>query len=156
MFIYYSQQPYELGVINVPILQIIKLRPQFSVCSKARIWTQATKHRAFIPTTVSHVPCKISYPPIQIGWNSQNYKIQVTGQGSAFIFFIKNIFWTSLVVQWLRICLPMQRTWVQYLARDDSTCCGAAKLMHCTSQSPHAPKLPNKRSHCNKKSTHCN
>ena len=75
-----SQQPYEVGVINVPILQIIKLRPQFSVCSKARIWTQATKHRAFIPTTVSHVPCKISYPPIQIGWNSQNYKIQVTGQ----------------------------------------------------------------------------
>ena len=34
---------------------------------------------------------------------------------------------TSLVVQWLRICLLMQRTQVQTLVRDDSTCHGAAK-----------------------------
>ena len=25
--------------------------------------------------------------------------------------------WTSLVVQWLRTCLPMQGTWVQSLAQ---------------------------------------
>ena len=34
---------------------------------------------------------------------------------------------TSLVVQWLRICLPMQKTQVQSLLREDSTCCGATK-----------------------------
>ena len=34
---------------------------------------------------------------------------------------------TSLVVQWLRIQLPMQRTWVQTLVQEDSTCCGVTK-----------------------------
>ena len=28
----------------------------------------------------------------------------------------------SLVLQWLRICLPMQRTWVQSLVQEDPTC----------------------------------
>ena len=32
---------------------------------------------------------------------------------------------TSLVVQWLRICLPVQGTWVRSLVRGDSICCGA-------------------------------
>ena len=36
---------------------------------------------------------------------------------------------TSLVVQWLRICLPMQGTWVRFLVLEDSTCCGVTKLM---------------------------
>ena len=34
---------------------------------------------------------------------------------------------TSLVVQWLRICLPMQGTWVRSLVQEDPTCCGATK-----------------------------
>ena len=34
---------------------------------------------------------------------------------------------TSLVVQWLRICLPMQGTWVWALVREDPTCCGATR-----------------------------
>ena len=34
---------------------------------------------------------------------------------------------TSLVAQWLRICLPVQRTWVQSLVREDPTCHGATK-----------------------------
>ena len=29
---------------------------------------------------------------------------------------------TPLVAQWLRICLPMQGTWVRALVREDSTC----------------------------------
>ena len=33
--------------------------------------------------------------------------------------------WTCLVVQWLRICLPMQGTWVRSLVRKDPTCHGA-------------------------------
>ena len=36
---------------------------------------------------------------------------------------------TSLVAQWLRICLPMQGTWVRSLAREDHTCHGATKPM---------------------------
>ena len=28
-------------------------------------------------------------------------------------------YWTSLVVQWLRVCLPMQKTWVQLLLWED-------------------------------------
>ena len=35
----------------------------------------------------------------------------------------------SLVVQWWRICLPMQETWVQSLIQEDPTCCGAMKPM---------------------------
>ena len=34
---------------------------------------------------------------------------------------------TFLVVQWLRICLPMQGIWVQSLVQEDPTCCGATK-----------------------------
>ena len=34
-----------------------------------------------------------------------------------------------LVVQWLRIHLPMQRTWVPSLVRKDFMCCGVTKLM---------------------------
>ena len=36
---------------------------------------------------------------------------------------------TSLVAQWLRICLPMQGTWVQSLVWEDPTCLGATKAM---------------------------
>ena len=34
---------------------------------------------------------------------------------------------TSLVAQWLRICLPLQGTRVQALVREDPTCHGATK-----------------------------
>ena len=37
---------------------------------------------------------------------------------------------TSLVVQWLRICLPMQGTRVRALVQEDPTCRGATKPMH--------------------------
>ena len=33
----------------------------------------------------------------------------------------------SLVAQWLRICLPMQRAWVQSLLWEDSTCVRTTK-----------------------------
>ena len=52
----------------------------------------------------------------------------------------------SLVVQWLRIHLPMQRTQVRSLVQEDPTCCGANKPMCCNYWSPHAlePTLCNK------------
>ena len=34
---------------------------------------------------------------------------------------------TSLVAQWLGICLPMQGTWVRALVWEDPTCRGATK-----------------------------
>ena len=34
---------------------------------------------------------------------------------------------TSLVVQWLRVCLPVRGTWVQSLVQEDPTCLGAAR-----------------------------
>ena len=33
----------------------------------------------------------------------------------------------SLVVQWLRLQLPMKGTWVQSLTGEDPTCCGATE-----------------------------
>ena len=36
----------------------------------------------------------------------------------------------SLVAQWLRIRLPMQRTWVRALVPEDPTCHRATKPMH--------------------------
>ena len=35
--------------------------------------------------------------------------------------------WACLAVQWLRICLAMQGTLVQFLIWEDPTCCGATK-----------------------------
>ena len=40
---------------------------------------------------------------------------------------INNVEGTSLVVQWLRICLPVQGTRVQSLVQEDPTCHGATK-----------------------------
>ena len=37
--------------------------------------------------------------------------------------------WTSLVIQWIAICLPVQGTWVWFLVWEDSTCCGATKTV---------------------------
>ena len=37
------------------------------------------------------------------------------------------IYRASLVVQWLRICLPMRGTWVRALVQEDPTCRGATK-----------------------------
>ena len=42
---------------------------------------------------------------------------------------IKKHSWASLVVQWLRIHLPMQGTQVRALVQEDPTCCGATKPM---------------------------
>ena len=89
----------------------------------------------------------------------------------------RNSPWTSLVVQWLRICLPTQGTRVQALVHEDPTCCGAAKptchnYWDCVLEPVHhnyralvpqllkpvclEPVLRNKRSHHNEKPAHCN
>ena len=48
------------------------------------------------------------------------------------LFFKVTILGTSLVIQWLRICLPMQGTQVQS-NQEDPTCLGATKsVCHTT------------------------
>ena len=38
--------------------------------------------------------------------------------------------WTSLVAQWIRICLPMRGTWIWFLVWGDSTWHGTTKPVH--------------------------
>ena len=85
-------------------------------------------------------------------------------------YFSKGITRTSLVVQQLRILLPMQGTQVQSLVQEDSSCHGATKSMYrkywacaldsrshnCWSLHSLEPALHHKRSHCKKKPRHCN
>ena len=56
----------------------------------------------------------------------------------------------SLVVQWIRIRLPMQETQVQSLVQKAPACHGVTKPMHYNYQSLHAlePRSCNKRSPC--------
>ena len=42
--------------------------------------------------------------------------------------------WTSLGVQWVTVCLPMQETWVQSLVQDDSTCLRTTKPAPTTTE----------------------
>ena len=46
------------------------------------------------------------------------------------VLFLRSWCRTSLVVQWIRIYLPIQGTWVQSLVWEDSTYLGAAKHVH--------------------------
>ena len=46
------------------------------------------------------------------------------------LLYLKQITRASLMGQWLRICLPMQGTWVQFLVWEDPTCRGATKPVH--------------------------
>ena len=85
-------------------------RRYYSLGSRARFWS----HNGF-----KFCPCHL--PAV---WPWAGYLV--------FLIIIckMGIFWTSLVAQWLRICLPMQGTRVQALVREDPICCGATKPMH--------------------------
>ena len=59
---------------------------------------------------------------------------------------------TSLVAQWLRICLQIQGTWVPSLVQEDSTYRGASKPeYHNYWASNLQVMLHNKTSHCNER-----
>ena len=63
--------------------------------------------------------------------------------------------WTSLVVQWLRIRLPMQGTQVPALVREDPTCHGAAKpVRHNYRACALEPVLRNKRGYDSERPPH--
>ena len=62
------------------------------------------------------------------------------------------------MVQWLRIHLPVQGTWVQSLVQEDSMCCRVTKLMlhNYWSLLTLESMLCSKRSHHNEKPEHWN
>ena len=57
---------------------------------------------------------------------------------------------TSLVVQWLRIHLPIQETWVRFLLQEDSSCCEATEptCYNCCSSCPLEPVSPTRDDAC--------
>ena len=59
------------------------------------------------------------------GLNSKIYKQLMDLNINKQTTQLKNELGASLVVQWLRICLPMQGTQVQALVWEDPTCRGA-------------------------------
>ena len=59
--------------------------------------------------------------------NLRIFSMKTLGCG---ILFLRNYVRASLVVQWLRIHLTMQGTWVRALVWEDPTCCGATKLVY--------------------------
>ena len=62
------------------------------------------------------------------------YLGQRTLDMEAGFYLLGHSFWknfrTSLVIQWLRVHLSMQRTWVQPLVQEDTICRRATKPMH--------------------------
>ena len=75
----------------------------------------------------------------------------------SFLTLKQRVWETSLVAQWIRVCLPTQGTWVQSLAREDPTCLGVTNPM-CHNYWAWVPRacVYNKRSLCNEKPVHHN
>ena len=89
----------------------------------ARSWTRLND-RTTTMMTVSICCCH------QV-WRSFFTLISLHSQGWGDTFTASRRFGvTSLVVQWLRIHLPMQGAWVQSLLLEDSTCCRSTKPAH--------------------------
>ena len=63
-----------------------------------------------------------------VSWKSQG-TYNTNYQYVCLFVFLKRSYGTSLVVQWLRICLPMQGTRVRALVWEDPTCRGATRPM---------------------------
>ena len=99
----------------------------------------------------THVPC--IGRQILNHWTTREIQIIIIFNCKRFLNIEKNIFkmdnWISLVVQWLRICLPMQETQVPSLVQEDLTYCRTTKSMYHNYWSLWAlePTLCNKRSH---------
>ena len=65
-------------------------------------------------------------------------------------YFVKQILGMSLVLQWLRIHLPTQGTWVLSLVWEDPTCLGATKPIFHNYRGPSTAELLI----CDKRSRH--
>ena len=65
--------------------------------------------------------------------------------------------WASLVVQWIRISLPKQRTWVWFLARKDPTCHTEQLSLCATTTEARVPRAcaPQQENHSNEEPVLC-
>ena len=65
-------------------------------------------------------------------WKAQSCHLRPAGKPSFRSYLpLRKRTWTFLVVQWLRICLPMQGTRVWSLVWEIFTCCRATKPVFC-------------------------
>ena len=94
-----------------------------------------------------------------LGWHSSSSRISLLSiYLNVCLIIIKTYSRTSLVSQWVIICLPMQGTRVWSLVQEDPTGWGATKpVNHNYWAHTLEPVLHHKRrSHCNEKPEHCN
>ena len=86
-------------------------------------------------------------------WSTMVFLLKYLCHPGFYGFIFKFRFRTSLVVQWLRILLPIQGTYVRSLVWDDSTYCGTTKLVSCNywSLCAREPVFRNKGSYHNGK-----
>ena len=72
--------------------------------------------------------------PLTVDWKYANeiHNFQTLEKKSVFnnFFLKKGKRGTSLVLQWIEICPPMQQTWVWSLIQEDSTCLRTSKPTH--------------------------
>ena len=139
---------------------MVKLPPQNS-CQQVETHLYPAKLIwEFLLTEIKNVACPI-----------------MAGKKISFFLWRRNeTVWTSLVVQRMQVCLPMQGAQVRSWARDDSTCCGAhvpqqlslrsrvcASMLEkplqwetCAPQLRAAPLNANRESPCASAKTQCN
>ena len=84
------------------------------------------------------------------------YQEESSGRNSGWSVGSTSMARTSLVVQWLRICLPIPGTQVWSLVQKDSTYCRATQPTHHNSESTRSTaQALQQRSHCNVKFAVC-
>ena len=77
--------------------------------------------------------------PVEMGWPSLQ----------------EQIFWASLVAQWLRVCLPVQGTRARSLIQEDPTCHGQVHLSTTTAEAAcSGPCAPQQENHHNERPMH--
>ena len=79
------------------------------------------------PPSTDIIFCRRNYVR-QVLWDHRDFKLRVSAFRQLTVKHRKA--GTSLVVQWLRVRLPRQGTWVRALVQEDPTCCGATKPMY--------------------------
>ena len=73
----------------------------------------------------------VSGAACRAGDHTENHRIVHFGNLGVCELYLDFYIRTSQVAQWIRICLPVQGTWVQSLVQEDSTCLGATKPEYC-------------------------
>ena len=100
---------------------MLVVRTGSDTAPRARMWWEQVASTATFsrpPCCSAFVPPPLPAPPLL---DEATKKQLVSFQGPR---LLKNKSKTFLVVQWLRICLPMQRTWIRSLVPEDASCCG--------------------------------